>query len=65
VFQGHSARIGTIAWNSNLLTSGSRDKSILQRDIRQSQNFINKLVGHKQEICGLKWSFDEQQLASG
>jgi cell division cycle 20-like protein 1, cofactor of APC complex len=24
-----------------------------------------KLVGHKQEVCGLKWSFDETQLASG
>jgi cell division cycle 20-like protein 1 (cofactor of APC complex) len=22
-------------------------------------------MGHKQEVCGLKWSFDEQQLASG
>jgi cell division cycle 20-like protein 1 (cofactor of APC complex) len=22
-------------------------------------------VGHKQEVCGLKWSFDDQQLASG
>jgi cell division cycle 20-like protein 1 (cofactor of APC complex) len=21
--------------------------------------------GHKQEVCGLKWSFDDQQLASG
>ena len=26
---------------------------------------INKLCGHKQEVCGLKWSHDEQQLASG
>ena len=24
-----------------------------------------KLVGHRQEVCGLKWSFDDQQLASG
>ncbi len=24
-----------------------------------------KLVGHKQEVCGLKWSFDDMQLASG
>jgi cell division cycle 20-like protein 1 (cofactor of APC complex) len=23
------------------------------------------MVGHKQEICGMKWSFDEQQLATG
>jgi len=24
-----------------------------------------KFVGHKQEICGLKWSFDGNYLASG
>ena len=24
-----------------------------------------KLLGHKQEVCGLKWSFDGEQLASG
>ncbi len=24
-----------------------------------------KMMGHKQEVCGLKWSFDDTQLASG
>jgi cell division cycle 20-like protein 1 (cofactor of APC complex) len=63
---GHSGRVGAISWNSNsILASGSRDKSILVRDIRINSDFISKLVGHKQEVCGLKWSFDEQQLASG
>jgi cell division cycle 20-like protein 1 (cofactor of APC complex) len=47
------------------LTSGSKDKTVLTRDIRSPINYIWKLNGHKQEICGLKWSFDEQQLASG
>lgn len=23
------------------------------------------MVGHRQEVCGVKWSYDEQQLASG
>ena len=27
--------------------------------------FTSKLTGHKQEVCGLKWSFDGQHLASG
>ena len=26
---------------------------------------VTSLVGHQQEVCGLKWSFDKQQLASG
>lgn len=62
---GHEGRIGSVAWNSSFLSSGSRDKSILHRDLRTKHNFEAKLVGHRQEVCGLKWSFDEQQLASG
>lgn len=62
---GHSNRVGAIAWSSSLLSTGSRDKTILQRDLRSNTPFINKLASHKQEVCGLKWSFDEQQLCSG
>ena len=65
VFTGHSARVGTMAWNSTLLSTGSRDKNILYRDRRVAQNYVAKLSGHKQEVCGLKWSPDEQQLSSG
>ena len=65
-FKGHTGRIGAISWNNNnILASGSRDKNILTRDIRTSDDYISKMCGHKQEICGLKWSFDGQQLASG
>eukprot|EP00392_Amoebophrya_sp_AT5.2_P005878 g5888.t1 len=28
-------------------------------------HYMSRLSGHRQEVCGLKWSFDEQQLASG
>jgi len=44
---GHEGRIGSVAWNSKFLSSGSRDKSILHRDLRTSHNFEAKLVGHK------------------
>lgn len=57
--------VGAISWNSTILSTGSRDKTILHRDLRANTSFINKLIGHKQEICGLKWSFDEQQLCWG
>ena len=56
---GHDGRIGSIAWNSKFLSTGSRDKTILHRDLRSKNNFEVKLTGHKQEVCGLKWSFDE------
>lgn len=65
IFHGHTNRVGAIAWNSNILSTGSRDKTILHRDLRVNTSFISKLIGHKQEICGLKWSYDEQQLCSG
>ena len=28
-------------------------------------HFTSRLIGHRQEVCGLKWSADESQLASG
>ena len=65
MIDGHSSRIGTQAWNRDILATGSRDKSILLRDIRSQDSFFERLTGHKQEVCGLKWSFDEQMLSSG
>ena len=62
----HEGRIGTIDihGNQNLIASGSKDKSILIWDIRSSE-VISKLEGHRQEICGLKWSHEGNYLASG
>jgi cell division cycle 20-like protein 1 (cofactor of APC complex) len=67
-FKGHSARVGVVSWNKNILSSGSKDFSIITRDIRcknDDENIIRKFYGHNQEVCGLKWSFDGSQLASG
>ncbi len=62
---GHDARVGTMAWNSQLcLASGSRDHQVHLHDIRDPKP-CRVLNGHKQEVCGLKWSFDDKQLASG
>ncbi|XP_010520101.1 PREDICTED: protein FIZZY-RELATED 3 [Tarenaya hassleriana] len=62
---GHQTRTGVLAWNSRILSSGSRDRNILQHDIRVQSDYISKLVGHKSEVCGLKWSHDDRELASG
>jgi len=62
---GHLGRVGTMAWNGYVLSTGSRDHHILHRDVQQPAPYMSKLHGHRQEVCGLKWSFDEQQLASG
>lgn len=62
---GHETRVGAMAWNSTVLATGSRDKTILLRDVRARREFYSKLSEHNQEICGLKWSLDQQMLASG
>ena len=103
--ESHRMRVGALAWNSSLLSSGSRDKSILHHDIRAQDDYISRLAGHKSEViyfihhyefsdmsdswiillcslliysynmhilfpntfqvCGLKWSYDNRQHASG
>ncbi|GAB2274042.1 Protein FIZZY-RELATED 2 [Dionaea muscipula] len=63
--EGHRLRVGALAWSSSVLSSGSRDKYILQRDIRAMNDYVSKLNGHKSEVCGLKWSYDNRELASG
>jgi len=66
VLEGHSARVGALAWNAETLSTASRDRLILQRDIRTPALVPERrLVGHRQEVCGLKWSPDHQHLASG
>ncbi|MQL68520.1 hypothetical protein Taro_000847 [Colocasia esculenta] len=63
--EGHRLRVGSLAWSSTILSSGSRDKIILHRDIRTQEDYASKLTGHKSEVCGLKWSHDNRELASG
>lgn len=62
---GHDMRTGALAWNEHILSSGSRDRSILHRDVRIPDHYIKRVTGHRQEVCGLKWNTDENQLASG
>jgi cell division cycle 20-like protein 1 (cofactor of APC complex) len=48
---GHSARVGALAWNGDILSSGSRDRLILQRDVRTPSLVTERrLVGHRQEV---------------
>jgi cell division cycle 20-like protein 1 (cofactor of APC complex) len=79
--KGHTSRVGALAWNHqshHLLASGSRDRSIVLRDARvagltlapdgtssHATGGVTRWSAHRQEVCGLKWSFDGQQLASG
>eukprot|EP01132_Coremiostelium_polycephalum_P002092 gene2092-2579_t len=63
--RGHSGRVGALAWNNYILSSGSADTNIFNHDVRIQNHHVSTLAGHTQEVCGLKWSHDGQQLASG
>lgn len=65
VMSGHVARVGSLAWNSHILTSGCRAGLIVHHDVRQRQHLISSVNAHAQEVCGLKWSPDGKYLASG
>lgn len=62
---GHRQRVGCLAWGGALLSSGGRDFDIFNRDMRAREPYVARLCGHRQEVCGLKWSPDDTQLASG
>jgi cell division cycle protein 20 (cofactor of APC complex) len=63
--RGHSSRVGALSWNNHVLSSGSKDNSILHHDVRIAFNVIGRMTHHSQEICGLSWSPDGNYLASG
>jgi cell division cycle protein 20 (cofactor of APC complex) len=62
---GHSDRVSSLSWNKHILSSGSKDTTIVHHDVRASGHHVGTLAGHAQEVCGLAWSPDGSQLASG
>ena len=62
---GHTARVGALAWNGHVLTTGSRDRTIFHRDVRVPEHHMRSLLAHRQEVCGLRWNPAGDQLASG
>lgn len=68
--RAHTQRIGALSWNSHILSSGSRDRMVHHRDVREAApRPFKRCQGHRQEVCGLRWSGDggpqAATLASG
>ncbi|KAG4128833.1 hypothetical protein ERO13_D09G043000v2 [Gossypium hirsutum] len=61
----HRSRLGSMAWTSHILTTGGMDGMIVNNDVRIRSHVVKTYRGHRQEVCGLKWSASGQQLASG
>ncbi|XP_027913765.1 cell division cycle 20.1, cofactor of APC complex-like [Vigna unguiculata] len=62
---GHRQRVGSLAWNNHVLTTGGMDGRIINNDVRIRSHIVETYAGHEQEVCGLKWSGSGSQLASG
>lgn len=62
---GHQSRVGSLAWNEQILTTGGMDALVINNDIRAPSHIVQTYQGHNQEVCGLKWSSSGKQLASG
>ncbi|KAF9961939.1 ubiquitin-protein transferase activating protein [Modicella reniformis] len=62
---GHDARVGVLSWDKHILSSGCRDGSIWNHDVRIQNHKVAELLNHTNEVCGLAWRSDGMQLASG
>ncbi|KAJ3225551.1 ubiquitin-protein transferase activating protein [Clydaea vesicula] len=65
LLKGHVARVSALSWKGATVTSGARDGSIWNHDVRIAKHKIGELASHTGEICGLEWRLDGQLLASG
>jgi cell division cycle protein 20 (cofactor of APC complex) len=63
--RGHTSRVGVMSWDQHILSSGSKDGSIWNHDVRIAQHKVFEYQGHVAEVCGLEWRPDGHFLASG
>ena len=63
--RGHTSRVGVLSWDQHILSSGARDGSIWNHDVRIANHKVAELLGHTSEVCGLQWRPDGALLASG
>ena len=53
IMDGHSLRVGSLSWNSYIITSGSRSGQIIHHDVRQREHLVATLNSHSHEVCVL------------
>jgi len=65
VLRGHRGRVTSLSWNGYMLSSGSRDTTVRNWDVRVREAETSRFRGHVQEVCGLKWQPTGNLCASG
>lgn len=64
-WRDHQGRVSALAWRDATLSTGAADARIFHNDVRLPAPRYASLTGHAQEVCGLAWSGNGSQLASG
>jgi len=63
--RGHAGRLGALAWNEHIVSSGAADAEIHHHDVRAKDHLVGRLTdAHSDLVCGLDYSTDGW-LASG
>lgn len=47
---GHTGRVGSLAWNMYVVSSGARDGGVVHHDVRQREHAVATLAAHTQEV---------------
>lgn len=47
---GHTGRVGSLAWNMYIVSSGARDGNIVHHDVRQRDHAVATIHAHTQEV---------------
>ena len=63
--KSHPARVCSLNWNQCTLSTGSKDCSIINHDVRMRTHALSTWIYHSSEVCGLEWSPKGHQLACG
>ncbi|KAF2274611.1 WD40 repeat-like protein [Westerdykella ornata] len=64
IFADHIFRVGALSWDEHILSSGSRDHTLVHHDVRQRRE-VTFVSAHIGEICGVRWSPGTGHLATG
>jgi len=64
--KGHICRVGTLSWKDWIVSSGCRDGSVYNHDVRAPNHHVSSLISHTAEVTGLAWRpGSDLMLASG
>lgn len=61
----HTTRVGSLSWNSYILSSGARSGQIIHHDVRQRDHAVATLAGHSQEVTDQNPSLKLYQINGG